>query len=164
MSSDLPSDLVGNSFRDGRFPPLPGNHLRRSDVDGPMNPRFGEHMPPTQIHNQIGNDDGYWGDGPGHLTRGKPSGPGYLPGTFSGHGYAGEDSGNFPRPPFSGPFGDHAMRNNYPFHGLPNAGKFSVSFNITWFFFVHVVFYLFQNLLFELLIWLMFMLYGMLFV
>lgn len=125
MSSNLPSDLVGNSFRDGRFPQLPGSHLRRGDIDGPMNPRFGEHMPPAQIHNQIGSDDGYWQDGPGHLTRGKPSGPGYLPGTFSGHGYAGEDAGNFPRPPFSGPFGDHAMRNNYPFHGFPNAGKFS---------------------------------------
>ncbi|KAL8516288.1 hypothetical protein ACS0TY_014809 [Phlomoides rotata] len=145
MSSNLPSDPVGNSFRDGRFPPLPGGHPRRGEIDGPMNPRFGEHMPPAQIHNQTGSDDTFWADGPGHLTRGKPSGPGYLPGhfnmgetagpgTFSGHGYAGEVAGNFPRPPFSEhvggdrpgfpPFGDPAMRNNYP-HGFPNARNFS---------------------------------------
>lgn len=155
MPSNLPSDLVGNSFHDGRFPPLPGGHLRRGDIDGPMNPRFGEHMPPAQIHNQIGSEDAFWADGPGHLTRGKPSGPGYLPGhfnmgetggpgTFSGHGYAGEVAGNFPRPPFSEPvggdmpgyppFGDSTMRNNYPFHGFPNARNYSVSFYITWFF------------------------------
>lgn len=151
---NLPSDPVGNPFRDGRFPPLPG-HLRRGDnIDGPGNPRFGEHRAPGLLHNQIGTDDVFGPDGRGHLMRGKFSGPGYLaghfnmaetagPGTFPGHDRAGEGTGNFPRLPFSESvrgdissflhFGEPAMRNNYSFHGFPNAGNFSVSFKITWF-------------------------------
>lgn len=150
-SFNLSSDLIRNPFRDGRFPPLPG-HLRRGDIDDPGNPRFGEHRAPGLLHNQIGAEDGFGPDGPGHLMKGKFSGPGYLTGHFSmgetaghgtlpGHGRA-EVTGNFPRPPFSESvrgdipsflhLGEPPMRNNYPYHGMPNAVHFSVSFKIAW--------------------------------
>lgn len=148
-SFNLSSDLVRNPFRDGRFPPLPG-HQRRGDIDDTGNPRFGEHRAPGLHHNQIGADDVFGPDGPGHLMKGKFSGPGFLsghfnmgetagPGTLPGHGRAGEVAGNFPRPPFSESVrgdmpsflhhGEPPMRNNYPYHGMPN---FSVSFKIAW--------------------------------
>ncbi|KAI3461597.1 hypothetical protein Pfo_018260 [Paulownia fortunei] len=146
-SFNFSSDPVGNPFRDGRFLPLSG-HLRRGDVDGPGNPRFGEHMVPGLLHNQIGSDDVFGPDGPGHLMRGKFPGPGYVPGhirmaetagpgAFPGHGRVGElgGPGNFPRLPFTESvrgdrssfphFGEPAMRNNYSLPGFPNAGNFA---------------------------------------
>ncbi|KAH6757269.1 hypothetical protein C2S51_038876 [Perilla frutescens var. frutescens] len=144
-SFNLSSDSIRNPFRDGRFPPLTG-HLQRGDIDDPGNPRFGEHRAPGSLHNQIGGDDVFGPDGPGHLMKGKFSGPGYLsghfsmgenagPGTLPGRGRAGEVTGNFPHPPFSESvrgdmpsflhLGEPPMRNNYPYHGMPNAVHFS---------------------------------------
>lgn len=144
-SFNLSSDFVRNPFHDGRFPPLPG-YLQRGDIDDPGNPRFGEHRVPGLLHNQIGGDDVFGPDGPGHLMKGNFSGPGYLtghfnigettrPGTLPGHGRAGESTGNFPRPPFSESVrgdmpsfqhhGEPPMRTNYPYHGMPNASQYS---------------------------------------
>ncbi|KAL1558035.1 mediator of RNA polymerase II transcription subunit 12-like [Salvia divinorum] len=144
-SFNLSSDLVRNQFRDDRFPPLPG-HIQRGDLDDHGNHRYGEHMAPDLHHNQIGADDVFGPDGPGHLMKGKFPGPGYLPGHFimsesagpgplPGHGRAGELTGNFPHPPFSQSargdmpsflhLGEPPMRNNYPYHGMPNAVHFS---------------------------------------
>lgn len=143
-SFNCSSDSARNPFRDGRFPPLPGQ-LRRSDIDDPGNLRFGEHRVPGLLHNQ-GGDDVFTPDGPGHLMKGKFSGPGYMsahfnmgetvgPGALPGHGRAGEGTGNFPRPPISESvrgdipsflhLGEPPMRNNYPYHGMPNAAHFS---------------------------------------
>ncbi|KAG8368881.1 hypothetical protein BUALT_Bualt15G0092700 [Buddleja alternifolia] len=133
-SFNVSSDPDGNPFRDGRFPPLPG-HLRRGEIDGPRNPRFGEHMAPGLLRNHRGSDDVFGQDEPGHLMRGKFPGPGNLPNHFNMaegagpgafHGRAGElgGPGNFPRLPFSEPaggdrssfphFGDPRMRDSYP--------------------------------------------------
>lgn len=135
MPYSISSELVRNPNRDGRFPPLPG-HLRRGDIDDPVNLRFGEHRAPGLVHNQIGGDDGFGPDGPGHFMKGKFSGPGYLSGNFPGQGRAGEVAGNFPRPPFSDSLrGDVPgfPRNNYPYHAMPNDPHFPVSLKI-WFF------------------------------
>lgn len=140
---NLSSELVRNPYHDGRFPPLPG-HMRRGDIDDSVNLRFGEHRAPGLLHNKIGGDDGFGPDGPGHLMKGKFSGPGYLsghfnmgenagPANFPGQGHAGEVAGNFPRPPFSEALrGDMPgfLRNNYPYHGMPNDSHFSVSLEI----------------------------------
>ncbi|GFP82477.1 hypothetical protein PHJA_000390700 [Phtheirospermum japonicum] len=139
-----PSDSAGNSFHDGRILTM-SDHLRGGDLDGPRNSRFGEHMAPGPHHNQIGSDDVFRPDGPGHVMRGKFSGPGYLPGhfpitdpagpgAFSGRGHTAEfgGPGNFPRPPFSevdrlsfSQFGEPPMMNNYSPHGLQTRGNFS---------------------------------------
>ncbi|PIN15408.1 Non-specific serine/threonine protein kinase [Handroanthus impetiginosus] len=146
-SFNLSADPVGNPFRDGRLPPMSG-YQQRGEIDGPGNPRFGEHMAPGPLHNQVGSDDVFGPDRPGHLMRGKFPGPGYLPGHFNmpesagpgafpGHGRPGELGGpaNFPRPPFTESvrgdrssfphFGEHAMRNTYSLPGYPNAGNFA---------------------------------------
>ncbi|KAL6577224.1 hypothetical protein OROMI_011500 [Orobanche minor] len=135
QSFNIRSDPSGNPLHDDSFP-IMSDHLRRGDLDGPRNPRFGEHIVPGPHHNQFGSGDLFGPDGPGHLMRGQFSGHGYLPGhfhmiepagpgAFSGRGHAGEFGGlgNFPRLPliesvrgnrssFSH-FGEPRMMNNY---------------------------------------------------
>ncbi|KAL3624140.1 hypothetical protein CASFOL_032956 [Castilleja foliolosa] len=138
-----PSDVAGNPFNDGRYLVMP-DHLRGGDHDGPRNPRFGEHMGPGPHNNQIGSDDAFRPDRPGHEMRGKFSGPGYLPGhihmtdpagpgAFYGREHAAGfgGPGNFPCPPFSefdrssfSQFGEPPMP-NYSSHGFQTRGGLS---------------------------------------
>lgn len=55
------------------------------------------------------------------------------PCNFPGQGRAGEVTGNFPSPPFSESIRadmPRFLRNNYPYHGMPNDSHFSVSLKI----------------------------------
>lgn len=145
-STNVSSGPVGNPFRDGRFTSF-SEHPRRGDNGDLGNHRFGDHMAPGPIHNQVGSHDVFRADGPG---RGKFSGPGYLQdqshmdetagsGVFPGHGRGGElgDPGSYPRLSFAESargdrssfpqFGDPTMR-NYSLPGYPNSGNFAVSF------------------------------------
>ncbi|KAL6563578.1 hypothetical protein OROGR_002537 [Orobanche gracilis] len=143
---NIRSDPSGNPLHDDSFP-IMSDRLRRGGLDGPRNPRFGEHIAPGPHHNQFGSGDIFGPDGPGHLLRGQFSGPGYLPGhfqmiqpagpgAFPGRGHAGEfgGPGNFPRLPLIesvrgnrsslSHFGEPHMMNNFSLHGFQPAANF----------------------------------------
>lgn len=124
-SYNLPSDPLGNSFHENRFPPLP-SFPRRGEFDGPENLRFVEHVPSGPPHNHLRRVDPFGQDmPPSHFRRGE-LGPGNSPshlrfgdptsfGPFPGHARMGEFSGprNLPRDlRFGEPFIDNKL--SYP--------------------------------------------------
>lgn len=145
---NLPSDQIGNSFQENRFPILP-SHLRRGEPERNVNMPMGEHISPGPPHHfrtgdLIGQDIL-----PSHLRRGENLGPRNLPGhlrfgepagfgAFPSHARIGElaGPGNFPQhlstgEPFavgnkpSHPrFGEPGFRSSYSLQGYPNDGGF----------------------------------------
>ncbi|KAK9279891.1 hypothetical protein L1049_013574 [Liquidambar formosana] len=145
---NLPSDPIGNSFHESRFPILPG-HLRRGELDGSVNLPMGEHIE-SGPHNHLRSGDLISQDIlPSHLRRVDHLGPRNLPGhlrlgepagfgAFHGHARIGElaGPGNFPQHLSTGEpfgvgnrpnhprFGEPGFRSSYSLQGYPNDGGF----------------------------------------
>lgn len=131
-SFNLSSDPVGNSFRDGRFPVLPGQ-VRRGEFDGPGNFGMSEHF---RNGDMMGQDFM-----PNHSNRGEFLGPRNVP----SHKRVGDDFGPFSVSrmgelpgagvfPVGEPFGGNKLnhprlgepgfRSSYSLHGFPTDGGF----------------------------------------
>ncbi|CAK9147448.1 unnamed protein product [Ilex paraguariensis] len=144
-SFNPPSDPVGNSFHETRFPTLPGR-MRKGELDGSGNLRMDEHLAFGPQNNWRGGDLMGQEIPPSHLRRGELLGPRNLQshshlgeptgfGAFSGHSRMGElaGPGNFSHhPPFSESFGGNqsshprlgepGFRSSYSLQGFPNEG------------------------------------------
>lgn len=109
----FPAEPFGKSIHDSRFP-IPPNHMRMSELDGPGNLHMGDHLTGGP-HNQDML--------PSHLRRGEHMGPRNLhlgDGTDFGHSRMGEPPlrGNFPpHVPFGESFG--AEKPTHPLVGEP---------------------------------------------
>ncbi|KAA8549349.1 hypothetical protein F0562_001033 [Nyssa sinensis] len=131
-SVNLPSDPVGNSFFESRFPVLP-SHLRRGELDGPGNFRGGDLIGQDSLPSHFRRGELLGPRNlPGHLRMGEPTGFGAFP----GHGRMGElaGPGNFPHHlPLGESFGSKSshpqlgepgFRSSYSLQGFPNDGGF----------------------------------------
>lgn len=110
----IPSDSIGNSFHDNRFPAF-SSHMRRGDFDGPDSHfRRSDFLGPRNL--RMGEPGGFEGFS-GHGRMGDRTGPGsYPPRLPMGEMFGGGHRSTHPR------FGEPGFRSSYSLHDYPNDG------------------------------------------
>ncbi|KAM3337908.1 chromodomain-helicase-DNA-binding protein 7 [Capsicum galapagoense] len=142
---NLPSNLAGSLYSDGRFQTLPG-HSHGGEIDSRGDLTGGEHTTFGRPYKHVRSGDLFGKDAPSHLHRGEPPDPQKLPrhlrfgepagfGPFGGRAYMGELSafGDIPgfgesigrNKPGMPRFGEPGFRSRYPLPGYPNHGPFA---------------------------------------
>ncbi|KAK4342541.1 hypothetical protein RND71_038357 [Anisodus tanguticus] len=142
---NLPSNLAGGLFSDGRFQSLPG-HSHEGEIDGLGDLRGSEHTTFGRPYKHVQSGDLFGKEVPSHLHHVEPLDPQKLPShlrfgepagfcPIAGRAYMGEMSGFGDIPGFGESigrnkpgmprFGEPGFRSRYPVPGFPNHGLYA---------------------------------------